>query len=72
MRTPKLTECVKCVLRHIDSLDDESLDNLAAEASRVTDTNCGWQEYRMAWIAKSYANYVLGMRQAKKPGDSDV
>ena len=68
MRTPKLTECVKCVLRHIDDLDGEALENLICEAEKVTTTNCGWQEYKIADISKNYATYVRDMREARKDG----
>ena len=69
MKTPKLTECVGCVLRHLDSLDDKSLEAIILETEKVTTTNCGWQEYRIADITKDYATYVRNLRQAQKAGE---
>ena len=72
MKTPKLTECVDSVLRCIDSLDDEVIEALISEADSVTRTNCGWQEYQIANIAKNYATYIRDLREAQKVGDSDA
>lgn len=72
MKTPKLTECVNSVLRCIDSLDNGAIEVLISEADSVTRTNCGWQEYQIADIAKNHATYIRDLREAQKAGASDA